>query len=172
MIRRLRPLILIAVSGPFAVWIVVGCSKAAKPDYSFWTQRANSEEQVTPAFANSARDLLAAIENERQSLADPDTKFKSIESAVWKFRDDVAKQIRTHRDRDLYVLLEGYLQKVSFIRMLSANRDGASYLPTVRAQVLSCHNELQELFATEPVRNPPLLPVVDEPCSEPVPRTK
>jgi hypothetical protein len=171
MFRQLRTTILAAVGGLFLLWMVVGCSKGSKPDYSFWTQRARSEEHVTPAFTNAARDLLAAIENERESVSRSTSKSKEAESP-WKIRDDAAKQIRTRRDRDLYFLLEDYDTKVGLIRTLSTNREGAIFLPGVRTQVESCHNELQELFASHPVRDPPLLPLAGEPCSEPVPRTK
>ena len=47
MIRRLRPLIFVAIGGLFFVWMV-GCSKTDKPDYSFGRSGANSEEQSLP----------------------------------------------------------------------------------------------------------------------------
>jgi hypothetical protein len=165
-----RPLSFIAAGGLLLACGTVGCSKTSKPDYSFWTQPASPEEQVTPAFTDVARDLLAAIENEHEALSDPDTKLRSFESTVWRVRDDAAKKIRTRSDRNVYVLLEDYAQKVSLIHMLSNNPDGASYLPALRGQVQSCHDELKQLFATQPVRSAAPMPATNDPCIEPIPR--
>lgn len=150
----------------------VACSKSNRSDPSFWTEPAGSHEQLSPAFSDSARKLLAAIELERQNVGEADAGFGLFQSASWKIRDDAAKQIHTRRDRDLYYLLQGYEQKVGLTHTVSTNRDGAKYLPALREQVQSCHDEMQQLFATRPVRNPPVLPSANEPCTEPVPSTQ
>ena len=98
-----------------------GCGKNSEVS-SFWTQRASSQEQITPAFVDSARRFLAAIRNERNSLNEQDQDFRSAESAMWKLRDDAGRQINTHADRDIYWRLDGYAQKVGHSRLLRKTR--------------------------------------------------
>jgi len=142
-----------------------GCGKKGEVS-SFWTQRASSQEQITPAFIDSARRFLASIRNERNSLNEQDQDFRSAESAMWKLRDDAGKQIKTHADRDIYWRLDGYAQKVGLIHTLAKDKaSGSSFLPALRAQVDSCGDELDRAFAAEPIRSLAPLPLADEPCT-------
>jgi len=92
MLKKVR--VAIAIVGTLLV-VFSGCGKNSEVS-SFWTQRASSQEQITPAFIDSARRFLAAIRNERNSLNEQDQDFRSAESAMWKLRDDAGRQIKTH----------------------------------------------------------------------------
>ena len=128
------------VVGGILILTCSGCQKDSNPG-PFWTDRAGSREQVTPAFGAMAKRLAVAIRKEREDLDEEDQKFKSSESAVWKLREEAAKQIGTHADRDIYWRLDGYAQKVSLVHNLTQNQAGSAYLPALRAQVESCGDE-------------------------------
>jgi hypothetical protein len=157
-----------AILGSLTLLTLSGCSKDSKPD-SFWTQRASSQEQITPAFIDSARHFLGAIRNERNSLNAQDQDFRNAESAVWKLRDDAGRQIKTHADRDIYWRLTSYAEKVALIRSLAKDKAGGSaFLTALRAQVDACGDELDKAFNAQPIRRLEPLPLADEPCTTPV----
>jgi len=157
-----------AVVGTLALLLLSGCGKNSKVS-SFWAQRAYSQEQVTPSFIESARHFLEAIRTERNSLNRQGQDFRNAESAVWKLRDDTARQIKTHADRDMYWRLNSYAEKVALIRTLATDDpSGAAFLPAPRAQVESCTDELDRAFGSQPIRSLAPLPLADEPCTTPV----
>jgi len=161
MLKRTR--VATAILGALALLPFSGCDKNPKLS-SFWTQRASSQEQITPVFIDSARRLLAAIRNERNSLNAQDQDFRNAESAVWKLRDDAGRQIKTHADRDIYWRLDSYAQKVALIRTLAKGKAaGSAFLPALRAEVDSCGDELDRAFGAQPIRRLEPLPLADEP---------
>lgn len=162
-------MLILACSVLLLACVNVACSKSNQSDLSFWTGRAGAREQLSPGFSDSARKLWSAIEQERQDLDGADNEFRSSQSTALKVRSDVAKRIGTKRDRDLYYLLQAYEQKVGLLHTLSRNPSGMNYLVPLRTQIQSCHDALQELFAHDPIQPPPVLPVVNDPCTEPVP---
>jgi len=121
---------------------VVGCSKPNKSQLSFWSSRASSDEQVTPEFNDAARKLFKSIEDERHNVHEGDQNFQSLESAVKRKEDEVAKQISTRRDRDVYYLLHSYEGKIFLLHKSSTGAKGLVDQRALQQQVEACHDEL------------------------------